>query len=50
LIIRVGGGYCHIEEFIKQYSRIEMMRLQNQHNLKMEFKKEQLNQTDGGVK
>lgn len=27
LIIRVGGGYCHIEEFISQYARIEMMKM-----------------------
>ena len=47
LIIRVGGGYCHIEEFIKQYSRIEMIKMQTQHNLKMQFKKEQLQTASG---
>ena len=28
LVIRVGGGYMSVEEFIETYGRIEMMKLQ----------------------
>lgn len=37
LIIRVGGGYCHIEEFIQQYAKIEMVKMQTQRQLTMDL-------------
>lgn len=33
LVIRVGGGYMSIDEFIETYGRIEMLKLQKQEEL-----------------
>ena len=34
LVIRVGGGYMSVHEFIEQYGKIEMMKLQKEQNAK----------------
>jgi hypothetical protein len=42
LVVRVGGGYCGIEEFIVQYgpSEIEKVRLENLAKVKIAEKAE----------
>ena len=31
LVIRVGGGYMSVAEFIEQYGRVEMLKMQKEN-------------------
>jgi len=39
-LIRVGGGYMNIEEFIDQYGTMEMFKLTKKEDVKDGFKNE----------
>lgn len=43
LILRVGGGYMNVEEFVKQKSKIELAK----QNKREEERKKTQNETEG---